>query len=176
MGATTARRARGQITPASTSRPHGAPRFGSSGPADPLVAQHPRLQSDELSDNRAVPGGRSWTCTDVEAALISKFAQIAALTTYARNEQVRGLIPRGGSQVRPRPLRWDLTDLGRSRRVACASAGVGPPRSAKTRIRLPASAWRAPRVPLLTATSGQQRSLLSSVSEYPQVTFSWSEP
>ena len=45
-------------------------------------------RSDELSDNRLRMGGRSWTCSDVETTSTSMSAQMAALTTYARNDQV----------------------------------------------------------------------------------------
>lgn len=50
-------------------------------------------------------GGRSRTCTDVETSAASKFAQMAALTTYARNEQVVGSIPQAapGPHLRNRP-------------------------------------------------------------------------
>ena len=75
----------------------------------------------------ALADGGPVMSVDALRAASSEVAQMMALTTYARNEQVRGSISRGSSQVRPRPFRSDLPDLGRSRRVACVSVGVGPP-------------------------------------------------
>jgi len=40
-------------------------------------------------------------CTDVETAPTGRFTQLVALTTYARNEQVKGSIPLGGSGLPP---------------------------------------------------------------------------
>ena len=53
--------------------------------------------SDELSDNR---GGTGRTLPDVygpQRGYYQPLAQVMAVTTFARNEQVRGSIPRGGS-------------------------------------------------------------------------------
>jgi hypothetical protein len=100
---------------------------------------------------------------------------MTVVTTYARNELVGGRFPETARKNQPRPLRSDLTDLGRSRRVACASAGVEPPGSSQNSYAAAAAAWRFPRVLLLLATSGQQQSLLSSVFGYPRVIISWSD-
>jgi hypothetical protein len=58
---------------------------------------------------------------DSKGAATSEFAQMTAVTTYARNEQVRGSIPRGGSNPDQRKCVGQVL-LRRSSSTTCVTS------------------------------------------------------